>query len=131
MSKPLWSSEMTVGVPSMDASHKTLLDKLDQACSVSDADFPAHYAALVARVESDFREEEELMEQIDYLAIRRHREQHAKLLGQLHHTAAAVMQGDIELGRTVVALLPSWFIFHFSTMDSALSFALQFQQSQR
>jgi len=34
------------------------------------------------------------------------------------------MDGDIALGREAVELLPQWFLFHLSTMDTALAFAL-------
>lgn len=121
------SSEISLGIPSLDAAHEALLDKLEKVREVPDADFPAHYASLVARVESDFRKEEELMEQIDFPGIRAHREQHAKLLGGLHHAAAGVMEGDVARGRRAIELLPQWFAFHISTMDTALSFALQFR----
>jgi len=130
MSDSLWSSETSLGIASMDEPHKSLLDKLAQFDSVPDTDFPAHFASLVARVEQDFREEEELMEQIDFPGLRSHREQHAKLLGGLHHAAAAIMEGDIALGRHAIELLPQWFVFHISTMDTALSFALQFRAEE-
>lgn len=124
MYQSLWSPEVSLGIPSMDESHKALLDKLAQLKDVSDTDFPAQYASLVACVERDFREEETLMEEIDFPGIRSHREQHAKLLGGLHHAACAVMEGDVELGHHVIELLSDWFVFHISTMDTALSFAL-------
>lgn len=130
MSQSLWSSETSLGIPSMDESHKALLDTLAQLEDVSDADFPAQFALLVAHIESDFREEEEMMEEIDFPGIRSHREQHAKLLGGLHHAAAAVMEGDVALGRHAVELLPQWFVFHISTMDTALSFAVQLRAEE-
>lgn len=130
MSKSLWLPEMSLGVPSMDASHLSLMEKLGQLQEASDADFPAYYASLVARVEKDFREEEDLMEDIDYPGIRGHREQHAVLQGGLHHAAAAVMAGNVPLGRRTVELLPQWFALHISTMDAALAFALQFRSEE-
>ena len=114
----------------MDASHRVLMDKLAQLQQIPDTDFPAHYAWLVARVESDFREEEELMEQIDFPGLRSHREQHAKLLAGLHYAAADIMKGDAALGRRTIELLPLWFVFHTSTMDKALSLALQFRTEE-
>ncbi len=111
----------------MDQSHKALFEKLTKVQNVSDANFPAHYASLVARVEQDFRQEEILMEEIDFPGLRNHREQHAKVLGGLHHAAAAVMNGDVELGRHAIALLPQWFLFHISTMDATLASALRFR----
>ncbi|WP_334190530.1 bacteriohemerythrin [Noviherbaspirillum sp.] len=126
----LWSPDLSLGNPSMDTSHSELLDKLARLFDVSDADFPAHYAAMVARIESDFREEEELMEKIDFPGIHHHREQHCALLGSLHRAAGAVMQGDVELGRRTIAILPQWLMAHISTSDAGLAFALQFRHEE-
>lgn len=130
MSQSLWSSETSLGIPYMDDLHKALLDELAQLESATDTDFPEHFASLIAHVESDFREEEELMEQIDFPGLRAHLEEHAKLLGGLHHAAAAVMEGNVALGRHAIELLPQWFIFHISTMDTAMSFAVQLQAEE-
>lgn len=64
------------------------------------------------------------MKQIDFPTLRSHRERHARVLSRLHHVAPYVMQGDIAPGREAIDLLPQWFLFHLSTMDSALAVAL-------
>jgi hemerythrin-like metal-binding protein len=126
----LWSPDLSLGNPSMDESHGELLDKLAQLLDVPDADFPSHYAATVARIESDFREEEELMEKIDFPGMRHHREQHCVLLVNLHRAAGAIMQGDVDLGRRTIATLPQWLMAHISTWDAGLAFALQFRHEE-
>lgn len=128
MFQSLWSEALSLGIPEIDASHKTLLDKIGQLAAIPDAEFPIHYAAMVARVESDFREEDELMEELPFASSHSHREQHARLLGELHRAAAAVMAGDVALGRQAVSMLPHWFIRHIETMDAALAFSLQFRR---
>ncbi|HEV2609844.1 MAG TPA: hemerythrin domain-containing protein [Noviherbaspirillum sp.] len=130
MPTSLWSPTLSVGMPSMDTSHGELLDKLACLLDVPDADFPAHYAAMVARVESDFREEEDLMEKIDFPGLHHHREQHCALLGKLHRVAGAIMQGDVALGRQTIAILPQWLVTHISTWDAGLAFALQFRHEE-
>lgn len=65
------------------------------------------------------------MEEIDYLALKSHREQHARVLGAMHQIHSKVMQGDVSLGRHVVDdLLPQWLALHIDTMDNVLAIAL-------
>jgi len=123
-----WSQDMSLGVPEMDQAHKAFLEELTALLTVSDEQFGSPFLSLVARIERDFREEEDLMEDLDYLGITGHREQHARILGALHQIASRVMEGDIALGREALALLPQWFMFHLSTMDTALAFALDVEK---
>lgn len=119
-----WSKDMSLGVPAMDDAHKAFLDELAALLTVPDDRFGPALLSLIARIECDFRDEEQLMEELDYPGIQGHREQHARVLGALHHIAPRVMDGDIALGREAVDLLPQWFLFHLSTMDTALAFAI-------
>ena len=119
-----WSPEMSLGVKGMDAAHKEIFKDLTELLTLPDERFSAAFMQLVGKVEKDFREEEDLMEEINYPSLLEHREQHARVLGALHHVAPHVMGGDIGLGREAAELLPQWFLFHLSTMDTALAFAL-------
>lgn len=119
-----WSPVMSLGVPALDDAHKALLEELTRLADASDEQFADGFLALVAALERDFRDEETLMEQIDFPALRSHREQHARVLSGLHHVAPSVMQGDFAAGREATRLLPQWFLFHLSTMDVALAVAL-------
>jgi hemerythrin len=116
-----WSPRMSLGVPSVDACHRALLDELAMLEDASDKEFAASYSRFVARVERDFREEEDLMEQTAFCGLPSHREQHARMLAGLHHVARQVMAGDLAAGRDVVALMPGWFMLHIETMDGALA----------
>lgn len=119
-----WDENMTLGVPEMDSAHEAFLAELGELLNLPDDQFPAAFFAMIGKVECDFREEEILMEDIDYPGLQGHREQHARVLSALHHVAPHVMEGDIALGREAAELLPQWFLFHLSTMDTALAFAL-------
>jgi len=113
------------GVRAMEALHRVLLAEMERVATVPDMEFVDCYAALVASVEHDFATEERAMEDINFHGLKTHREQHAKILGGLHHAEAKVRSGDIGAGRTAIALLPQWFEFHICTMDAALAVALQ------
>jgi hemerythrin len=113
-----------LGVPSMDASHRVLFDELLQLTVAPDAEFARAYPALVASIERDFQGEEALMEELGLASFQAHIEQHARMLSALHHTASKVMQGEVDVGREAVQLLPQWLQFHISTMDRALAEAV-------
>jgi len=120
-----WSPRLTLGLPEVDASHKALLDELTRLQQAPDAEFPACYARFVAHVERDFREEEELMESVQFSGLPSHREQHCRVLAGLHHVARQVMDGNLAAGREVVALMPGWFLLHIETMDGAMALGAQ------
>ena len=119
-----WSQDMSLGVKDMDEAHREFLEDLTALLTMPDDKFAEAFLRMVNKVEKDFHDEETLMEEIDYPGIMGHREQHARVLGALHHVAPHVMNGDIRLGREAAELLPQWFLFHLSTMDTALAFAL-------
>lgn len=128
-SKGHWAPRLTLGLPAVDAAHRDLLDELARLADMADAAFPDSYARFVAQVEKDFREEEDLMEASNFSGLPSHREQHARVLGGLHHVARQVMAGDLSAGREVVALMPGWFLLHIETMDSAMALCTQGEQA--
>ena len=126
-----WKQDMALGIPAIDAAHEALFDavaRLEQLAHLRDPQFSAGFRELIAAVERDFREEEDLMEEIGFPSLANHREQHARVLGGLHHAWAAVDEGDVEQGRHALALLPQWLLFHQATMDLALAAALELVQ---
>jgi hemerythrin len=121
-----WSSRMALGVPQMDQAHQSLLARLGKLAAEPDETFHEQFVALAQAIEADFKSEEALMEQIDFPGLPAHREQHARVLSALHHADPQVAQGDIQLGRICIELLPQWFLVHQATMDHALAVALDF-----
>lgn len=111
----------TFGIPLFDEAHAALAEQIQALMDGPDAEFEANLAALIDCLETDFRVEEELMEAIDYPALRSHREQHARVLATLH----ALTPGDLQAGRRVASLILPWFQLHLATADTALAIALQ------
>ncbi|WP_317202560.1 hemerythrin family protein [Janthinobacterium sp.] len=124
-----WSDDMALGVPAMDQAHKALLAQINRLMAAPDALFAQAYAELIVTLEDDFREEETLMESIQFPSRRRHSEQHARVRDGLRHAEAGVGQGDFERAREVVRLLPRWFLGHLSSMDLELAVALELSGS--
>ena len=128
-----WKADMALGVPALDEAHEALFDelaRLEQLARLADPQFRTGFRDLIAAVERDFREEEDLMEAIGFPSLATHREQHARVLSGLHHAWAAVDQGDVEQGRLALTLLPQWLLFHQATMDLALAAALELVHRQ-
>ena len=130
MDKLAWSAQMSLGVPAMDDAHKALIEELARLQFAPALEFSKGFSALVDELERDFRDEERLMEAIEFPALQSHREQHARVLGALHHLAPEVMRGDYESARKVIELLPQWFLFHLETMDAALAVALELAKTK-
>jgi hemerythrin len=125
MGQNFWSTDLYLGIPALDGPHEELLAELARLAVAPDGEFGASLFAVIARLESDFRAEEDLMEVIGWPALARHREQHARALSGLHHVVPRVMNGDIACGREAAELLRHWFAFHVSTMDAVLAVALE------
>ncbi|MCG2583980.1 bacteriohemerythrin [Massilia sp. TS11] len=128
MSMPSWSSSLELGVPNMDAAHRALFDTLAHVARLAPGDFAHHCRALFDALELDCKEEEALMEEIHFPGLQAHREQHARVLGGLHHALAALDAGDPAPARRALELLPRWLELHIATMDSALAMAVALAQ---
>jgi hemerythrin len=129
MKSKFLTPELDLGVDSIDGSHDELLVQMGRIASVPDNEFAEFYVSLVAKIERDFRSEELLMEDLDFPGLKAHREQHARVLGGLHHVAPLVSKGDIAIGRRAMELLPQWFQLHIATMDRALAEAVNQAES--
>lgn len=113
------------GIAALDELHRSCHAAITELINAGPARLEAGFPDLLSRFEQAFRTEERWMDDIDYPALKSHREQHARVLGALYHVHGRVMDGDIVLGRYVVDdLLPQWLSLHIDTMDNALAMAL-------
>jgi len=119
-----WNEALETGNDAIDRAHHQLLDDIDRARALPDAEFTAACLAVFDAVGRDFRAEEELMERIAYPGEAVHREQHARVLGGIHHAEAALLRGDLFPARRSLELLPQWMQLHFETQDAPLAVAL-------
>jgi hemerythrin len=114
------------GVLVMDMLHRQVDDALHAALTSDDRAFLPRFHALVAILESAFATEESWMAEVDYPATMSHREQHARVLGGMHHVHCSLLAGDVDIARRVVAcLLPDWLKLHAATLDTALAVYLE------
>lgn len=116
-----WLPKMTVGNAAIDAAHEALFNEMQCLLGGADAELDAGLLCLSDKLERDFREEETLMEALEFPGIRNHRAEHARVLSALHHVAP----GDVAAAREVLRLMSLWFPVHVTTMDAELVAALR------
>jgi hypothetical protein len=85
-----------------------------------DAHFVREFPVLVARVEAGFRHEETVMELLDYHRLHDHLADNAVVLAALHRALPLIEEGDIALGRRLVAALLDLLSLHRISTDLAL-----------
>lgn len=121
---PLHATALPItGDVALDAAHRTLYAELRRLADLPPDRFAAAYHTVVAALERDFREEEEVMEQMAFPGLACHREQHARALAGLHHAAAKLDEGSTPAARHAIRLLVEWLTVHIGTMDVALAAA--------
>jgi hemerythrin len=106
--------------PRFDTAHELAFDALFRTLDTPPEDFPAAYRDVVKGVESDFRDEEDLMDAIGYAGVALHRAHHAHILSGLHHAEAALMVGDCGPARRALETLVQWLPVHITTQDRSL-----------
>jgi hemerythrin len=116
-----WNADMALGIPLFDEAHQALAEQIAHLQARPDDEFGAGLEALIEALETDFRVEEQLMESIEYLDLKHHREQHARVLASLH----GLRDDETAKGRQAVGLILPWFHLHLATADTALALALQ------
>jgi len=88
-----------------------------------DDSFVREFPAIVTAVEAGFRHEEMVMESFDYARLHEHRAENAVILAALHRALPLVEEGDIALGRQLVAALHDLLSLHRLSTDLALATA--------
>ena len=85
--------------------------------------FVRAFPSVVAAVEVGFRQEEMAMESLDYERLHAHRAENATILAALHRALPLVEDGDVMLGRQLVAALLDLLSLHRLSTDLALATA--------
>ncbi len=107
-----------LGDAGIDHAHQAQFDALAALADLDAAAFGPACQTLFDALERDFRDEEMRMEGAQWNGLPAHREQHARVLGGLHHAMSALDQGDCAPARRAVLLLPQWLQLHIATFDA-------------
>jgi hemerythrin-like metal-binding protein len=117
-----FEARFLLGVPAMDRSHREFVDLVNRMAESGAAAFAYLYPELVSHTRAHFANEEVLMRDTDFPATREHRDEHARVLGEMESFGQRLGGGRIALAQAYVTeQLPAWFAVHAVTMDSALA----------
>ncbi|WP_306397917.1 hypothetical protein [Telluria beijingensis] len=92
----------------------------DAGCTPDDC-FVRTFPSVVTAVEVGFRHEETVMESLDYERLHEHRAENATILAALHRALPLVEDGDVTLGRQLVAALLDLLSLHRLSTDLVLA----------
>jgi hemerythrin-like metal-binding protein len=111
-----------LGISSMDDTHREFVDLVNRLGMAPKAEFIQLFGELFTHTQSHFEQENRLMRESGFPAIREHTDEHQRILGELNRFSQKVATGSIMMGKAYVTQqLPQWFDLHAKTMDSALA----------
>lgn len=121
-----------LGLPEMDDTHREFVDLVNRLGEADKASFIPLFDELAKHTEAHFSAEDKLMEDSAFPAIREHRDEHQRVLGELARFGQRVATGSVLMGRAYITQqLPKWFDLHAVTMDSALAAHLKVQSGKQ
>ena len=121
-SEPDYSLDLSI----MDDTHKEFLDFYTKLLSADDESFPVIFEEFVIHTSEHFLNEDKLMEESKFPAIKEHRGEHQRVLNELKYFQEKVRSKKYSFARFYIKdKIPDWFRQHLATMDSALAFHLK------
>ncbi len=118
-----WQEDsLSVGIASMDDTHREFIDIINRLGQATDDQFPALFRTLLEHTQQHFQNEDIAMEKSGFPPKFIHRNEHFRILDELKQLASTIENGDISAARSFVCrYLPEWFPIHAATMDRALA----------
>ncbi|MCH9740482.1 MAG: hemerythrin family protein [Epsilonproteobacteria bacterium] len=106
----------------MDTLHQEFLDIYNSVDLNSTQSIKSKLTELYSHTQKHFQEEESLMENIGYPTKREHKEEHAKVLGEMNYfiNMNPTIFGQNMMKAYYIEKLPYWFDAHLISMDSDL-----------
>ncbi len=124
-----WKEDFCIVVDAADTDHRALIDTINRLYDeFGEPDHPRDAASLISdvltAVATHFLEEEELMRTAAYQGFERHKEDHDRLLDELHDMMEAFAGADEPDSVELSLRLEPWFARHFHSYDAAMIRAL-------
>ena len=120
-----WRQEFSVGIASVDQEHESLVAQINQlyeqlGLPLDTVTIEAFLDNLEADISAHFALEELLMQEADFAEYADHKQDHERLLDQIHDMKFHFAE-DPDTGRELlVNSLSDWFSNHFKTFDARL-----------
>ncbi|HDX8437566.1 TPA: bacteriohemerythrin [Aeromonas dhakensis] len=125
-----WNEAFMVQVPSMDNQHLGLFEAMNRLYQAVIDKSPAQLRKqrldeLLKLATRHFADEERVMEQAGYPELRRHKEEHARLLAELDTLMQRNGTDDEEFNMELLVFLKNWLLNHISKVDKQYSGSLR------
>lgn len=104
-----------------DPLHTALLDQIFRTTASRRETFPREFSVLADRLEEDFRASEDMLEALGCASVTMHREQHARVLADLHRAISALMDSKGTLAAQALRELGQWLPHHLEMLDAELA----------
>jgi len=120
-----WRQEFSIGIASVDQEHESLIAQINQlyeqlGLPLDTSSIEAMLDDLEAEISAHFALEELLMQEADFAEYADHKQDHERLLDQIHDMKFHFAE-DSETGRELLAnSLSDWFSNHFGSFDARL-----------
>jgi hemerythrin len=119
-----WTSRYVLGIPGIDAQHKTLIDitnALFSACRRGGKHAKRHYFRAVREVVDyiryHFASEEKLLERIQYPGMEQHKQEHAEFVREVVATVQDFKNGRKFAPNFLARYLRDWILSHIAMTD--------------
>ncbi|HDX8597335.1 TPA: bacteriohemerythrin [Aeromonas dhakensis] len=125
-----WNEAFMVQVPSMDNQHLGLFEAMNRLYQAVLDKSPAplrkqRLDELLKLATRHFADEEQVMEQAGYPELRRHKQEHARLLAELDTLMQRNGTDDEEFNMELLVFLKNWLLNHISKVDKQYSGSLR------
>ncbi len=125
-----WNEAFMVQVPSMDNQHLGLFEAMNRLYQAVLDKSPAplrkqRLDELLKLATRHFADEEQVMEQAGYPELRRHKQEHARLLAGLDTLMQRNGPDDEEFNMELLVFLKNWLLNHISKVDKQYSGSLR------
>ena len=125
-----WNEAFMVQVPSMDSQHLGLFEAMNRLYQAVLDKSPAQLRKqrldeLLKLATQHFADEERVMEQAGYPELRRHKQEHARLLAELDTLMQRNGTDDEEFNMELLVFLKNWLLNHISKVDKQYSGTLR------
>ncbi|WP_324006734.1 bacteriohemerythrin [Aeromonas hydrophila] len=125
-----WNEAFMVQVPSMDNQHLGLFEAMNRLYQAVLDKSPAQLRKqrldeLLKLATQHFADEERVMEQAGYPELRRHKQEHARLLAELDTLMQRNGTDDEEFNMELLVFLKNWLLNHISKVDKQYSGTLR------
>jgi len=116
-----WSDDLRLGYGPMDETHEEFVQLIGECQLALDDELPSLMEKLENHALAHFQEEDRWMEETSFPPRECHMEQHEAVLTSIREVRDLLASGHIDVARSLVEALASWFPNHATHLDSALA----------